>query len=282
MKGERVRELSKRLIGCLMAACLLATFAWGGQVAFASGDFPPEGPDTLTIAATASTDETLKKDIANADVVVDVYKVADATPNDTYVKYDYALIAPFGEGAIDYSSMDATTWQKLADEAAKVVTASTPHQTVAADNISSLALPGDGLYLLMPHGRDVTPEYGEAIISTLTATGEIYEYFFLPSLIAAPTKEADASGTISTAADAGDWLRAIAVALKPEYKEKPTPPGPTPPEPTPPVKTGDNTELLPYYIAMATSGVLLVSIALGILWRRRASKADGSGKGDAR
>ena len=70
MKGERVRELSKSLIGCLMAACLLATFAWGGQVAFASGDFPPEGPDTLTIAATASPDETLKEDIAKADVVV--------------------------------------------------------------------------------------------------------------------------------------------------------------------------------------------------------------------
>ena len=140
MKGERVRKLSKRLIGCLMAACLLATFAWGGQVAFASGDFPPEGPDTLTIAATASDDETLKKDIAKADVIVDVYKVADATPNDTYVKYDYTLIAPFGEGAIDYSSMDATTWQKLADEAAKVVTADTTHQTVAADSIIAVML----------------------------------------------------------------------------------------------------------------------------------------------
>lgn len=265
----------KRLSALALAICLLVALTCGGQIAMADGGFPPAGSNTLKVAAINTADESLKADITKANVVVDVYKVADAVPDETFARYQYILVEPFGTGQIDYDDFDADKWMELADAAAKLVTASTPYQTIAANDASTLTLPGDGLYLLLPHGKDVKLDYGEKVADSLTAKGAVYNYSFLPSFIVAPTKEPGPDGTIHT--DTGDWMRDIDVALKPEY-EKPTPP---PEPPSDKVKTGDNTELLPYYIAMAVSGVLLAMIAVTAFRRRRANKADRPGRGDA-
>ena len=215
-KGGHVQILRKRMSVAVVALCLLVALACGGAIAVAAGGFPDAGTNTLTVTASDSKDEAFA-DIAEANVVVDVYKIADATPDANYVKYNYALAAPFDRlGVIDADSMDAAGWQKLADSAAKLVTADTPAQTVAADGATALALPSDGLYLLMPHGADQALEYGDAVADSLVAKSDLNAFTFAPSITAAPTKEADESGAIGTSVDYGDWTRAISVTLKPE------------------------------------------------------------------
>ena len=265
--------LKKCLSGIMMAACLLVALASGTQIAMADGGLPPAGTNTLTVSATNSQDEAFVADVAKADVVVDVYQVAEAKPAANGAQYDYVLVAPFGSGTLDYSNMDADDWMALATEAAKVVTADTGHQTVAADGATPLTLPDDGLYLLLAHGKPMALAYGPNIADSLLAKGEVNQYYFLPTLVVAPTKEADADGVIRPTSP-GEWLRAIDVTIKPGYEPAPTPPDKTTPPGGKGVKTGDDAELLPYYVAMTVSGVLLVLIAIGAIRRRKAGRTD--------
>lgn len=215
-KGGHVQILSKRMNVAIAALCLLVALACGGTIAVAAGGFPADGDNTLTVTAAGSQDEAFVEDIAKADVVVDVYKIADAAPDGAYVKYNYTLVEPFDRlGAIG-DSMTAADWKTLAEGAAKLVTADMEPLTVDADGETALALPDDGLYLMVPHGGDVALEYGDGIIDSMVAKSEFYEYSFMPSITAAPTKEAAEDGSIGTAVDYGDWTRDIQVTLKPE------------------------------------------------------------------
>ena len=220
-KGGHVQILRKRMGAAIMALCLLVALACGGTIAVAAGGFPDEGTNTLTVTASSSTDEAFVEDITSASVVVDVYKIADAAPDASYVKYNYTLVAPFDSLEItDFSAMNAEGWQKLAVSAAKLVTSDMEPMTVAADGETALDLPSDGLYLMVPHGGDVTLEYGDGIVDSMIAQSELYEYSFMPSITAAPTKGAAEDGSIGTAVDYGEWTRDIQVALKPEFSPR--------------------------------------------------------------
>lgn len=301
----------KRLSGIIviMATCLLFALAWGGQVALADEGLPADGENTLTVSALSSQDEEFNADVTKADIVADVYKVAEAAPDASATSYTYSLIAPYGSGVLDNSRMNADAWNTLAEEAAKLVTSDMEHLTVDADGASALTLPDDGLYLLLPHGRSVTPAYGEGIVASLVAKGEAYEYAFLPSLMVAPMRETDAAGGDG----AGTWVRDVAVVIKPssspippdnpdnpDKPDKPDKPDnpdepdkpdtPTTPDkpstptksttPTKSVKTGDDTELFPFYVSMTVSGMLLVLIAFSAFRRRRLERADHAGRDD--
>ena len=298
-EGGHVQILSNRLGAIVMAACLLVALAFTGQTAMADGGFPANGDNSLTVDASSSTSKKINADIDKANVVVDVYKVADATPDESSVRYDYTLVEPFDSKTFNPAKMDADAWNKLAAAAAKVVTADMEHLTVAADGVSALTLPDDGLYLLMPHGKDVKLEYGKDVIDTLVAPGELHEYTFTPSLVAVPGKKANANGDINTAADAGDWERAVNVVIKPAYESDPEDPDDDDDEndekkskssssstksssssssSSKTVQTGDYTDLLPFYLSMTVSGLLLALIAFGAIRRRLSRRTGDSGE----
>lgn len=209
---------------------MIVALAFGVSYAVAAGEFPADGANTLTVHATNNSDADFKDDIAQANVQVDVYKIASAAKNSQYVAYDYTSLV---EGlTLPGADAKAADWGAFAAEAAKAVlpNASTyavktnlPVETAATD----LA---DGLYLIVPHGEGITPEVKDGALAGLEAYSAKYIYTFVPSITAAPTKEPlkDSAGniiydengypSINTAASAGEWTRAIEVSLKPEQK----------------------------------------------------------------
>ena len=159
------------------------------------------------------------EDLAQADVAVDLYKVADAVVDSSYDTYDYR----FTEGYAGLSlpeDPDSAAWDALAQKAAqKALAGGTPVASGKAG--SAVRLPGCGLYLAVARGEGIT-DYtttvegsdGAEEIATIAHSGR-YTYTFTPSLVSLPGKEADANGDINTAGD-GDWLYHLTVTLKPE------------------------------------------------------------------
>ena len=205
-----------RIGATILAACVLVALAFGGVYALAAGEYPAPGTNTLKVTATSSSDAAFVEDIATADVVVDVYKIAEGEPDATYVKYNYTFIDSFKDLNVS-DDPTAEEWEAVAKQAATKVAAGTQKVgTVPADSITEFTLPDDGLYLLMPHGLAVTPAYGDDVLGSLAAYSASNGYVFTPSITAAPTKPADATGTIRTDQAAGEWTRDIEVTLKPQ------------------------------------------------------------------
>lgn len=276
------------VMACL-AISLLFALVLGVSAAFAAevGDYPEDGTNTLTVAPIGKVEEAIETDIAGADVIVDVYQIGIATPRDDVYAYDYKLVAPFDTLTFfDPDKATASSWIDLAEGSAKLVTADMQHLTVAADGITELDLPADGLYLVLPHGNDCAVAYGDDVIASLVATGKDYRYSFSPSIIAAPTKDAP-EGHSATTDGPGSWTRAISITIKPECKpidNPPSPPNPdnpdkpdepdnpdNPDEPDKPsdqVKTGDVLAIAPFAVAAAVSAIVLIALIV-IFVRRR-------------
>ena len=222
---------SKRIGAIFAAACVFFALAFGVSYAVAAGEFPADGANSLTVHATNSTEQDFKDDIANANVQVDVYKIASAAKDTQYVVYNYtSLIEGLNLPGADAKAAD---WGNFAKEAAKKVLSDAgdlkvkenlPVETPYADM-------DDGLFLILPHGDGITPKLEGDELAGLEAYSTKYIYTFEPSITAAPTKEPmrDSAGNIiydetgvypviNTAASAGEWTRAIEVSLKPEQK----------------------------------------------------------------
>ena len=113
-----------------------------------------------------------------------------------------------------------------------------------------------------------------------------HTYSFLPPLISLPSKysiyydEGDPAnnpqGDVNSA-DPGEWNTQVTIAIKPQVKETPISTSKTkssskPSKPTrPSVKTGDDTNVVPFVVAMGVSGALLVGL---FVYNRRTRKRD--------
>lgn len=167
--------------------------------------------------------EDYAADLAKADVVVDVYKVADAIADSNYDTYSYDFQGAYA--GLKYSGKpDNEEWNALAQQAAGIaLNGGTPVASEAAGKQISLPEPdcGCGLYLVIARGGNIADyvtnvkgEDGKESIATIAQSNE-YTYTFSPSLVSLPSKEAEADGTINTAG-AGDWLYNLTVTLKPQ------------------------------------------------------------------
>ena len=222
--------LRKRLGATVLAACLLVVLTFGGAIALAAGEWPlPGGGNTLTItAATSSSNQTsLATDMSDSSVtlVVDVYKVAEATQNPNYQTYDYELTDHFRgvDGATEAFNKaqvgHAADWEAFAGllathENLEGVPVSGSAQ-FGTDGFATVSLAEDGIYLIMPHGEGLASD-------SLAAYGPIRGYAFKPYMVALPTTYNEGyaeggilEGDVSTA-DTGGWHRDVKVALKVE------------------------------------------------------------------
>lgn len=212
---------SKRWHAFALAACMLVALAFGAAGAFAAGAWwsNPEG-NTLTVKAVGDQETgTFKEDIANANVVVDVYKIANAKADDAYETFSYdELIGDFADDPemdkIIKGEWNADSWEKLAHAAREHVTIgagytkSSTEADVEGDAISGYKFTGleDGLYLVLAHGADAT--------SGLNATSECFAYEFPPTIVALPSKsEMNTSG-------ATPWITDVPIAMKPEQEPR--------------------------------------------------------------
>lgn len=206
-----MHKTGKRLGALVLGLCLMLSVALSGR-ALAEG----EGANTLKTVATASTDEAFVADMATADIVVDVYRLASATKSEVYDAYDYELVAPFTglqamfEGALNGGT---STWEDVADASAALF--GEAEKVVANVPVGEEIKLDDGIYLVVPHGAGV---------DGMTAYSETYRYTFVPSVVALPTKvqagydqQGYLVGPISSS-DSGEWTTEVTIALKPSQE----------------------------------------------------------------
>ena len=116
--GEPMGTTGKRLGIAALAMCLLVALAFGGISAFADASWQGDAyGNSLTVEATDT--ESMSEDIAKADVVVDIYRVASAEKDSNFDTYNYTWEAPFDEGPVKTEGLDANAWNKLAADAAQ-------------------------------------------------------------------------------------------------------------------------------------------------------------------
>ena len=187
----------------------------------------------------------LAEDLAKANVVIDLYRVADAAPVTGYDTYDWAMTEPFSSITID-KNIDSEGWKTAAQQAADIVLGTAPDgetewdpsaaagaidaslkstEKNAGEKIEGLDA---GLYLIIAHSTDADgnndPEKYAAAAADGTVTiadSPTYRYKFAPELVSLPTKKKDDSGVVNTA-NPGDWIYdasgEYAVTLKPSQE----------------------------------------------------------------
>ena len=187
-------------------------------------------------------------DIATANVVIDLYRVADAKEMGGYDTYDWEINEPFSSiGEID-GKIDNEGWKKLAQKAADIVLGTAPegqtewNPTANTEKIDSSLKSTDnpagteitglkaGLYLVIARGtvniKDnkyaaiVYDETGEPSGTATIANSKAYSYKFAPELVSLPTKTPypdEETGTINTA-NPGNWIYSPTIKLKPSQE----------------------------------------------------------------
>jgi hypothetical protein len=217
------KKWKRPLMAMILTAGLVMVLPFSGMTAKAV-DLTQDC--SLTVDPGGDSQE-VTDDLAEAEVVIDLYKVADAVPDEVYDTYSYNAVSIYtslSEGLSDLSSMSNEEWHQLALDAANLTLNS--GQTIAKavegasvnEKISGLQ---SGLYLLIARGNGiedyittVEDEDGEESLVTIAHSKE-YVYSFSPELISIPSKEADEKGTISTA-NPGEWQYDLNIKLKPE------------------------------------------------------------------
>lgn len=183
-------------------AVAVALLAFGGFRAY--GAFG-SGSNTLTVDIVAND---YAEDLASSDMVLDLYKIADATRNDTYETYDYMLLEPFVDDKAMRRFMDEKDWVEFSKQVYEII--ATQDVTAVRKDVAvedqQVVFDGlkDGIYAVVPHGKD-------GVIDA--AYSRRYAYKFSPSVIALPTK--DAIDGVVNSGNSGDWLDEATVYVKP-------------------------------------------------------------------
>ena len=226
-----MEKTKKRLSALVMAVVLLAALACGGVAAWAVGTWwdPTTHQYSITVNITAATPEDAA-DLGSADVVWDVYKIANAKADDSYETFNYELLPEISAAATDPSKLviptgeaaNAESWQKLANAVAELSVIERTANGVSnnATTTKEEAL-GDGLYLVLAHGKGET--------ASNAAKGDLYQYNFLPTIVALPTKAPLAGQTEAyngheypvavTSQEGGEWITGATINMK--YDKEP-------------------------------------------------------------
>ena len=246
-KGEHVHKTrSSRNIVALVMGLLMA---------LALGSVPALAEDTGDNSRTITTEIAIEKykadieGIADKDaVVVDAYQIATADYSGG--GFTFKLVAPFDNKQELKDAIDKSDWEKLADSAADIVIAGKQGDVVvrSAKLGEDIVLPngveGEGIWLLMPHGKSQKA-------TSLAANSATHKYTFKPSVVWLPNK---------------DNLGKATAKIKPARDNTVEPPD----TPRKVVKTGEETTLTPFYVAMGVSGGLLALLAIqGVFSRKR-------------
>ena len=209
---------NRRKTGKGRIAAVLALAVLLGAAPAIKTDAYPEGPYTVTL--NAPSDEAYA-DLVNADVIVDVYKVASAVPQEGTDAYTLSFEDAFksteqyyidniqkpsepGGAGVESTSVDtfAQTLEGIALDPNKPVSHGNATVSTAGDKFSAEVNIGKGeagMYLLIPHGNMADYIYvSEDAQSTYKATianGTAKQYIFAPILVTVPNRGLTDLGT---------------------------------------------------------------------------------------
>lgn len=221
MDDKKLSVAGKRgisLTAIALAACMLLSLSgWSVKNAWA---IDLERNCSLTVRPGSM------EDVEHANVVIDLYRVADPVPVAGYDTYTYHAASPYGEFEERLNGMPSMTnedYRALAEDAAKLTlkndmtVAKTVDGARAGGQMEGLK---SGLYLVIARGAEIedyvtttVDEDGKEHIATV-AWSEEWVYTFQPELISLPSKEADGAGSVNTA-NPGEWIYDLTATLKP-------------------------------------------------------------------
>ncbi len=180
---------------------------------------------SLTVAPVDPKNTEMAENLKKANVVIDLYKVADAVPSDTGDSYTYNFLPGYELSEVIYDKdPNNADWQWMAQEAAKFALDEGAAAKSGGANIAVNDL-DCGLYLLIARGEGksvdeyrttVRQDDGKKNIATIVESGE-YTYTFLPELISLPSKviQNEDGSTTNTMDGGGNWQYSMSVYLKP-------------------------------------------------------------------
>lgn len=193
-KGSRAGILALLLAGAMLA--------WGApQVmatessAYVNVDLDKAVSLTVTSAQTNTGSTLFAEDLKTADVVADLYRVADAVDVEGYDTYTFEAVEPYDTlTGFDVADPDVTSedWQKMAQVAAAKALDGTQTADVSGKALDEKISDGisSGLYLVVLHGKDMAiADYvkdGDEVQTIARST--YFEYSFEPILISLPTR----------------------------------------------------------------------------------------------
>ena len=211
----------RSLTSLVLAACVILAWPLYSNAAPAPGD-PVDVNEKCSLTVTPGPKEVME-DLINANLVFDLYKVADKN-YDTY-EYtalpDYAAVEGLAQSHEELVQMKSEDWRALAENVAvrtfegnvKPVEAAV---TTAADGkLATERTLESGLYLLIARTASLT-DPADYLTTMTDEDGTVkhvtrgytsfYEYSFLPELISLPGKSNVDSelGGIATSSP-GDW-----------------------------------------------------------------------------
>jgi len=225
-EGSPMKRKWTRTLTALAAAGLLLVLPLTGS---AAGIVDLTKPCSLTVYSAGTENAELTEDLEEADVVVDLYRVAAAVENKGYDGYTYQMLSPFLELKVE-KDITQDGWKALAKSAANialqqesqvvpVVEGADAGVRITTDQDGRALTPG--LYLAVARGAEVEDyvvtieeEGGSSYLATV-AYSDTYQYTFAPQLVSLPGKDADQNGAASSA-NPTEWLYDFGVYLKPE------------------------------------------------------------------
>lgn len=221
MKNQRKRSLAALLLAVGMLFTL-PTWVTGSVRAL---------DDTVKCSLTVTSGREAGDDIENAEVVIDLYKVADANLVEGYDTYDYNLAVPYAgleseletartvpedQVGQENAGNNQEAWMSLANRAASIALETQGLDKVTVDMGQRAENLDWGLYLVIAHGENLSEEQyiktQEGRITTIAQSPTI-EYSFTPYLVSLPNKE-------SLNTSSGDWMYDVEGALKAEQEER--------------------------------------------------------------
>lgn len=218
-EGFRSRLTCLALASILAAGCIAAAI---GGTARAADPLNLSEPCTLQVKVEAKA-MTEGGEAQSPDVVIDLYKVANAVKTEGYDAYRLEPIDAFADLNVNITvgeNYDPQTWKSLAQSAADIIfpeTGAAPDvlkfsatRVEGTDFVQASGL-GAGLYLMVPRGKDMTveeylireDEEGSQSLKTI-AYSDSYTFTYEPQLVALPSKAA-VDGIIATS-NGGGWI----------------------------------------------------------------------------
>lgn len=171
----------------------------------------------------------LSADLEKADVVVDIYKVADAVAIEGQDSYTFEFLKGYEALEESYKkNPDNAAWRRMAQTAAKYALQSGEPLRKGNPVNKKVEDLSCGLYLLIARGADIKDyqttvknEDGTEDIVTIARSGS-NSYTFAPELIALPSRQiTDENGNvINTTGGNSPWIYDMEATLKPSKEER--------------------------------------------------------------
>lgn len=248
MDGERRKRQGRKWLLTLALAAALGVPAvlpaYGAQTTNTEMAVFYKDNCSLTIVPPKDTEGTegMAEDLRTANIVIDVYKLADVEYPVGSGDYEfqfrpgYESLADIYEGLAEGQDSQNANWRELADAAARIALGDSgmeaSYEARELEKEIELGTEGWGLYLMIPRGSDieddgyiteVTDEDSKSWIAT-TAYSKEYTYTFAPMMIFVPYKEGGNTAWGITDGDGNyghnPWIPNPQISLKPERKPR--------------------------------------------------------------